>query len=83
MRQSSAAMVEQKRGYATTRVRRAAQRNRIKMHALEVARRLVFLGIADSAECVLGFERNPPQCVSGEGNSRIGEIAPVPVAAIM
>ena len=41
---------------------------------------LVLLGIADGAECMLGFERNAPQRVAGEGNRAIGKIAPVAVA---
>ena len=50
--------IEQKRGDATPRIRGAAQRDRIEMHALEMARRLVFLGIADRPERMLGFERD-------------------------
>ena len=55
----------------------------VEMHALEVTRRLVFLGIADSAKGMLGFQRNPPQGITRKGNGRIGEIAPVLVAKIM
>ena len=50
LRQSGAALIEQKRGYATSGVRRTAERNGVEMHALEVTRRLVFLGVADGTE---------------------------------
>ena len=83
MRQPFATVVEQKRGDVTPRMRRTAQGNRVEMHALEMPRRLVFLGIADGAKGMLGFERNVPQGLAREGNSCVGEIAPVSVTLVV
>jgi len=83
LRKSRSAMIEQERGHAAPRVRRAAQRDGVEMHALEMTWRLVLLGITDGPKCVLGFKRNAPQRVAGVGGGRVGEISPARVAAIM
>jgi len=53
------------------------------MHALEMLRGLVLLGIADGRECVLSLERHAPQRVAGEGHRTIDKVSPVAVAPIM
>src|ERR1700674_543279 len=64
-------------------MRRAAERDCIEMHTLEVPRRLVFVRVSNRPEDVLDFKRDTPQRIAGEGSRRIGEIAPVAVIAIM
>jgi len=67
-------------GYATTRVRRAAQRNRIKdARALKwPGASVVPRAIADSAECVLGVSRrNPPAMrLPAKATAELAKIAP-------
>src|SRR6202012_5245149 len=75
--------VEQERGHTASRLHRPTERDRVKMHTLEVTGRLMLLGIADRPQCLLRFERNPPQCVTPESNGGIDEIAPIPVPAIV
>jgi hypothetical protein len=56
LREVVAAAVKQECGNATPRLRRSAQRNGVEMHALEMTRSFVLLGIADRTEGMLGFQ---------------------------
>ena len=61
----------------------ATHRQRIQMHAAEMPRCLVFLGIADGAESVVGFKRHLAQGRAAKGDRGRGNIAPVRRTAVV
>src|SRR5690606_26080812 len=56
-RQAALLAIEQPCSYLTAGLMHPAERERIEVHAPEVPRRLMVLGIADRTEGVMGLER--------------------------
>ncbi len=59
LRQPGAARIQQACGQPALRIRGAAERDRIEVHALKMDWRFVLLGIADRPERMLGLQRDP------------------------
>ena len=73
---------EQEIGKLGARARRAAEAGEIGVHAPEMPRRLVLLGIADGAQRAVGLDRHRAQRRARERERRRGEHAPVRIAAV-
>ena len=62
--------------------RHAAEPREIGMHAPEMPRRLVLLGVADGAERPVRLDRHRAECRTGEGERRGREHTPVRVVVV-